>query len=307
MNPMIPHPAPSAMPGNGKYRVVIDTDTYNEIDDQFAVVQALLSPDRLTVEALFAAPFCNERAATPGEGMQLSYEEILRLLARLHRSPDNLVYRGVTDYVTEKKIPRDAEAVQKLIQLARSASPAAPLYVIAIAAISNVASALLQAPDIRHNIVVIWLGGNALDWPDPWEFNLSQDIGGAQVLLESRVRLVLLPCKGVVTHLRATLPEIERYVEPHGEIGAFLASRFRQYHHDHCGWSKEIWDMAAVGWLLHPDAMLNQAIPAPWLDNQGAWHTAPDRHPVTYVRFVERNIILRDFFTRLAAWAAQQG
>jgi hypothetical protein len=34
--------------------MVLDTDTYNEIDDQFAVTYGLLSPERLSVEALYA-------------------------------------------------------------------------------------------------------------------------------------------------------------------------------------------------------------------------------------------------------------
>ena len=33
-------------PPVGRVRVVLDTDTYNEIDDQFALVQLLLSKDR---------------------------------------------------------------------------------------------------------------------------------------------------------------------------------------------------------------------------------------------------------------------
>ena len=32
-------------PVTGPIRMVLDTDTYNEIDDQFAVVHALLSPE----------------------------------------------------------------------------------------------------------------------------------------------------------------------------------------------------------------------------------------------------------------------
>ena len=44
-------------PQDGKIRMVIDTDTYNEIDDQFAVVHALLSPERLSVEGIYATPF----------------------------------------------------------------------------------------------------------------------------------------------------------------------------------------------------------------------------------------------------------
>ena len=55
---------------------------------------------------------------------------------------------------------------------------------------------------------------------------------------------------GVVSHLHSTVAEIERYVEPQGEIGRFLAMRYKAYETDHAGWSKEIWDMAPVAWLL---------------------------------------------------------
>ena len=70
-------------PRPGRLRAVLDTDTYNEIDDQFALVQALLSPDRLDLQAIYAAPFFNKRAESPGHGMELSYGEILELLGRM--------------------------------------------------------------------------------------------------------------------------------------------------------------------------------------------------------------------------------
>ena len=36
-------------PPKGKVKAVLDTDTFNEIDDQFAVVYALLSPEKIDV------------------------------------------------------------------------------------------------------------------------------------------------------------------------------------------------------------------------------------------------------------------
>ena len=71
-------------PPTGKVRIVLDTDTYNEVDDQFAVAHALLSPDQMSVEALYAAPFYNGRSDGPADGMERSYDEILRLLDRLN-------------------------------------------------------------------------------------------------------------------------------------------------------------------------------------------------------------------------------
>jgi len=78
-------------PPAGRVRMVLDTDTYNEIDDQFALVYALRSPERLTVEAVYAAPFTNGRSSGPADGMEKSYAEILRLLDRLDVDPDSTV------------------------------------------------------------------------------------------------------------------------------------------------------------------------------------------------------------------------
>lgn len=44
-------------PPRGQVRVLIDTDTANEIDDQYAIAWALLAGDRIKVEAITAEPF----------------------------------------------------------------------------------------------------------------------------------------------------------------------------------------------------------------------------------------------------------
>lgn len=292
-------------PRAGRLRCVLDTDTYNEIDDQFAIVQMLLSPERFDLQAIYAAPFHNDRCSCPGEGMDLSYIEILRLLDRLDINPDGLVYRGVTNYVGLDKQAQPAEAVDDLIARARASSSDDPLYIVAIAAISNVASALLQAPDIADKMVVIWLGGHALDWPDQQEFNLRQDVGGVQVTFDSGVPIVLVPCMGTVSHLHSTIPEIESHVEPHGEIGRFLAMRFKEYVTDTpVGWSKEIWDMAPVGWLLDPDWAPSVLVPTPIMTGDTTYSLDRSRHLLRYVTFVRRDPIFRDFFAKLAARVA---
>lgn len=286
-------------PPEGKVRAVIDTDTFNEIDDQFAIVQLLLSTDRIVTEAIYAAPFHNENSKGPGHGMELSYNEILRLLALLDISPDGLVYSGVTEFVGPGKLARDAEAVDDMIRRARSATPAEPLYIIAIAAISNVASALIKAPDIIDRVVVVWLGGHALHWPHAREFNLGQDVGGAQVLFDCGVAVVLLPCMGVVSHLMSSVPEIEAHVEPYGEIGRFLAARYKAYATEHIGWTKEIWDMAPVGWLLDSSWCPSALVPTPVLSEIPTWSDGMGRHLMRYVYWVDRDAILKDFFAKL--------
>lgn len=291
-------------PRPGRLRAVLDTDTYNEIDDQYALVQAVLSPERIDLQAIYAAPFHNSRSDNAGHGMELSYGEILELLKRLDISPEGLVHRGVGDYVGPGKIARSAAAVDDLIARARAGSIDDPLYVIAIGAISNVASALLKAPDIIDRTVVVWLGGHALEWPHQVEFNLKQDVGGAQVLFDSGVPLVLVPCMGVTSHLHSTVPEIERYIEPCGEIGKFLAMRFKEYADDHLGWSKEIWDMAAVAWLLDDRWTPSVLAPTPILTTEITYSADRARHLMRYVTYVDRNPILKDFVVKLQAATA---
>lgn len=290
-------------PPQGKVRAVIDSDTFNEIDDQFAIVQALLSPDRLAVEAIYAAPFHNSHSSGPGDGMAQSYDEILRLLERLNLSPDGLVHRGATEFIGAARKPIRSAATLDLIARARSSSTEEPLYVIAIAAITNIASALMLAPDIAEKIVVVWLGGHALWWPDTREFNLKQDIPAAQHLFDCGVPLVLIPCMGVISHLHSSVPEIDAHVAPHGQIGAFLAERFRGYSREHLGFSKEIWDMAAVAWLIDEDWLPSDLIPAPILTSEGTWSFDASRPLIRCVRHVKRDPILRDFFQKLQSFA----
>ena len=64
-----------------KKSVILDTDTYNEVDDQYALAYAMLSPDKVNLLAITVAPFKNSRAKTPGEGMEMSYNEAFRIRA----------------------------------------------------------------------------------------------------------------------------------------------------------------------------------------------------------------------------------
>jgi len=285
---------------NKKVTAILDTDTYNEIDDQFALVQMLCSEERIDVRSINAAPFSmNDRSDNPEKGMELSYDEIFRLLEKINYEKDNFVFKGSKKYVGFNKKAVNSPAADNIIESALQCSEEDPLYVIAIGAISNIASALLKEPEIINKLVVVWLGGNALYWPQNSEFNLKQDVGGAQVLFDSGVSLVMVPCKGVTSHLISTVPEIEKYIEPHGEIGKFLAMRFKDYNKDHKGWSKEIWDMAAVGYVLNEDWAPTNIIPSPILLDDMKWGSDKSRHPIKIVYEIKRDLIFKDFIQKL--------
>jgi hypothetical protein len=284
-------------PSKGEVSMVLDTDTYNEIDDQFAVIYALLS-ERINVEAIHAAPFHNNRSSGPGDGMEKSYEEILRLLERIDHPYEGFVFQGSESYLPEPGKPVESEATENLINLAMM-DREEPLYVAAIGAITNVASAILIEPQIIGRIVVVWLGGQPYYWHTAREFNLWQDVSASQVIFNCGVPLMHIPCANVAEHLRTTVPEMDRYVKGKGAIGDYLYKIFTEYHTEHFAWSKVIWDISAIAWLLNPQWIPSYITPSPILNSEGTWSFDNSRHFTRVGIHANRDAIFGDLFCKL--------
>ena len=184
----------------GRVDVVLDTDTYNEVDDQFALAYLLCQGQKLNLKAICAAPFHNAKSNGPEDGMEKSFQEIHHILELMGKQEyAGQVYKGSRNWMEDEKTPVLSEAAEKLSELAMEYTPEAPLYVVAIGAITNVASALLLKPEIVDRIVIVWLGGNSHEWPDNQEFNCQQDVAAARVVFGSGTALVQLPCAGGVS------------------------------------------------------------------------------------------------------------
>ena len=144
----------------------------------------------------------------------------------------------------DSRTPVESDATADLIERAMASPLDDPLYVVAIGAITNVASALLLEPEIRNRMVLVWLGGHARHWPDTREFNLRGDPAASRVVLDCGVPLVRFPCMGVVSHLHTTQPEMAEHVQGKGAIGDYLFQIYLDYHADQFAYSKQIWDLA---------------------------------------------------------------
>lgn len=282
----------------GKINMVLDTDTFNEVDDQFAVVYALRSSDRLNVDALYAAPFFNELSSGPGDGMEKSYEEIHRVLDRMHEKvPEGFVLRGSTRYLESLDTPCHSAAVSDLISRAMEATE--PLYVVAIGAITNIASAMLIEPRIIEKIVVVWLGGHALYWPHTREFNLQQDVLAARVVFDSGVPLVLLPCENVVSHLATTVAELEKHVDGQSDIGTYLTGKVRACGRENVAGSRVIWDVSTIAYLNNPAWVPTNLVHSPILTDQVTWSADQGRHLIRVATHVDRDLIMTDLFMKI--------
>ena len=287
----------------GPVDMVLDTDAYNEIDDQFAISYALHATEKLNVLALYAAPFFNNRSNSPADGMERSYQEILKLL-RLSKL-ECPVYRGSDRYLPDEQTPVASDAAKHLTELAMRYSPEKPLYVVAIGAITNVASALLMKPEIADNIVVVWLGGNALEWHDNIEFNIRQDVASARVVFASGAPLVMLPCLGVVSAFTSTEPELTYWLKGKNDLCDYLVQHTVEAANEYakgCVWSRVIWDVTTVGWLLNDGRrfMLDKLIPTPIPEYDHHYAQDPRRPLCRYVYHINRDALMGDLFAHIS-------
>lgn len=287
------------LPG-GKLNMVLDTDTYNEVDDQFALCYSLLSRERLNVQAVYAAPFFNDRSSGPEDGMEKSYDEIVRLLGTINLQSQGFVFKGSRSYLPGEDTPVISPAAEDLVKKGMAMPEGELLYVTAIGAITNVASALLMEPRLVEKICVIWLGGHPLTWPTAREFNLMQDVKAARVILNSGVPFILVPCMGVASHLTASIPELEAFLGGKNEMCDALVKLFSEYTDDPFGWAKEIWDVSTIGLLVNPDWAPMAVEPSPLLSEDCRWSRDASRHPIGVVQWLNRNAIFRDMYKKLA-------
>lgn len=287
----------------GRADVVLDTDTYNEIDDQYALAYLIRSEDKLSLKALYAAPFFNAKSESAGDGMEKSYQEILKVLALMEREDlKQIVYRGSKSFLKSETAAVDSDAARDLAERAMKYTPEQPLYVIAIGAITNVASALLMKPEIRERIVVVWLGGNAASWPHTKEFNMRGDYAAARIVFGCGVPVVQLPCMGVVSEFRVSGPELEYHLRGKNRLCDYLVDITTSEARSHGGldaWTRVIWDVTAVAWLLggFMDDCIMRA-PLPGYD--GHYVFSDGRHLMRYVYQICRDKLAADLFRKLA-------
>lgn len=189
--------------------------------------------------------------------------------------------------------------------LAKEYSPERPLYIVAIGAITNVASAILKNPEMKENCVVVWLGGNGTHIPEPGtEFNMKQDIASARVVHKCGVPYVQLPCDGVVDNFRTTRPELEYWLKGKNPLADYLVQNTIDAAESYAAgkpWTRVIWDVAAVAWLLNDNGR--------FMREKVIINTIPtyDRHYIVdegdhfmkYVYKINRDELFEDLFKKL--------
>lgn len=286
----------------GRVDVVLDTDAYNEIDDQFAILYLLKSKEKLNTKAIYAAPFLNSRSVSPADGMEKSYNEILKLLSLSDEKAE--VLKGSDRFLEDESTPVISPAAKDLAERVKDYSPENPLYIVAIGAITNIASAILLNPEVAENTVVIWLGGHALHYHDTKEFNMYQDVAAARVVMQSGAPFVQLPCMGVVSGFSVSEPELKFWLKGKNKTADYLAENTINEAESYAkgtAWTRVIWDVTAVAWLLNESDcfMESRIIPTPVPTYDNFYATDYNGQPMRYVYNIKRDNLLTDLFGKL--------
>ena len=254
-------------------RVILDCDTANEIDDQFAIAYALGSPT-LDVRAVVSVHNMLIHGASSVARYQ---EEAERVVALCGRAADVPCLRGAIGPMERRDTPMPSEGLDFLIAAANEG----PLTIIATGPITDVASLLLIAPAVRENVRVIWLGG----FPDAatyarWrlgELNGRADIAAWRVLFTQPIALLQLPgWPGVAKLVVEYAPYTKELRALHRPVATYLANICDAWRADRetLGYGpqtrKILWDVANVAAVINPTSVTVTPTATPALDAAGA-------------------------------------
>ncbi len=285
-----------AFPPDARQRVIVNTDAKNEADDQYAIVHAVLTPS-FDLHGIIPAHFGTGKSAT---SLQDSFDETMLLLHLMGLENDVRVEAGATHAMPDESTPVDSPGAQLIIEEAMKDEDR-PLHIAFYGPVTDISSALLLEPKIEdRNIRVIWIGGG--DWPNGGrEYNLSNDIHAANVLMKSNLEVWQVP-RYTYRTMSVSYAELIEKVYPQGEIGKYLVEQLIEHNsqtHPHMEY-RSLGDSPCIGIILDPECGKWTWRPAPLFDKQMHYLHPGLYRPIRVYDDVNTRFIHEDFFAKLA-------
>jgi len=274
--------------------IILDTDIYNECDDQFALAYLLSSQDKFNVEAITVAPFHHDNDISIQEGTDKSYNEVIKICNWLNFNAENKVFKGATSYFADAK--EDNEAVNKIIEIANKNDKT---YILSIGAITNIALAIKKEPKIIDKIEIIWLGGNSFLSNDNKEFNFKQDVPAVRTVFNSKAKLTIMPCKNVASNLRTSIYELEHFLKGKNELCDYLCDRFYNDGIHGIQIRRVIWDISVIAYMINPSWFQLKEVSCPEVSNDTSYILTENNHKIKIVNYLNVDEIFTDLFNKL--------
>lgn len=244
-----------------KRSIIIDADTANEVDDLYAITRALLEP-KWNVLGLTSAQFHISPLASDTSMLE-SYQLNKQLIEALgdQKTP---IFKGAGQALTDSKTPQISPSSDFIIAKAHAHHADhqdEKLDVIILGSCTNVASAILQDPDIIDKISVHYIGfwhDTLTNSYDKIEFNSGNDTLAVNVLLNTKGLDLQVMTATTCQHLVFDKEVVDQHLSGKEGVGELLLHRWNTYKR---WWTKEdpeqrkwiMWDLAIVEALIHPE------------------------------------------------------
>jgi len=293
-----------------KIRVIFDTDTNNELDDQHALAYLLFN------QSIFKLEGITINTTSSGGNMELQYAEARRVLQLC--AADTLPVLKGADKSFQEILPtidsstyEAKDAVDLIIKEAQKPSDE-KLVVIAVGKLSNIALAVAKDPSITEHIRLVWLGSN---YPEPGEHNQNNDTIAMNFLLNSKIDFEMVTVRygkpSGTSAVSITKSDVDKWMPGLGPrieapvtgrhggefycFGDYSVNLFEHidYHGDPP--SRALFDMAAVAIVKDPSWASVYEHPAPIFIN-GQWvERTGNQHKIKIWENFKKDDIINDF------------
>ena len=246
-------------------KVWLDADTGNEMDDLYAIVR-LVKESSVELVGLSSAHFNNpdllvfekwnayhtKGLNTVAESQRLN-EQILKSL-KLLDIPHPVGADRQIGRAWGQQDPRDSEAAQAIIKAAKSLPEGEKLDVLTIGAMTNLASALILAPEIKSKIRCFALGAQYDPKTKIWnknEFNIRNDLNAFDYLLNLEGLDLTMMCLQAAYPLQFKREETYERLDETNETEKILEDRWREQNPQ--DETRVMWDLALIEAYFNPN------------------------------------------------------
>ncbi|MGB6152249.1 MAG: nucleoside hydrolase, partial [Pricia sp.] len=231
--------------------VILDADTANEVDDLFALVTAFSEPT-WNIVALNATQWQASHLAEPSS-MEESHKLNTVLKAYCKKDEIKLLRGGFRRMYDWGDMAQHSAAAYDIIKRAHNQENSNKITVIALGALTNVASALYIDPTIASKIDLYWLG-TTYDFEKGiskrLDFNCVMDIQATEIVLTSQIDTHIMPLN-VIADMKFELKEANDKLSNVHPLGDFLLNRWRN-HMDGGQYERVLWDTALIQAVMRP-------------------------------------------------------
>jgi len=237
-----------------RMRVIMDNDFGGDPDGLFALAQLLLSPSvevRAIIGSHLRAGDGFDRSITQADNAANKASELKALVQPNSKVP---IIAGSNIAMLNDSTPVKSAAVDFIIKEASRTDTQLPLYIVCGAGLTEVASALLTAPQIADKFTLIWIGG--LEYPDlafppphhsKIEYNTNIDIPAVKAVFNrSTVSIWQVPRNA---YRQAIFPysQLVLQVKTKGKVGSYLCTQLETLMKAAHNWKLDLGEVYILG------------------------------------------------------------